>query len=157
MCPLIYKPWPEPLAARADKLRAVMKLFLSFLVFNIFFLFASSSPLTCYSRVVTLSQEITESFLTLQRILPSQGRCKESLPTMYLDIHNSCVMTKLRSFISAPYCGRFPRVTALKKKVRNLYTIMNTVCKRDLVFFVDDCDALEHLSSTATPTLFDSR
>ncbi|XP_073513447.1 cytokine-like protein 1 isoform X3 [Phyllobates terribilis] len=143
MCPLIYKPWPEPLAARADKLRAVMKLFLSFLVFNIFFLFASSSPLTCYSRVVTLSQEITESFLTLQRILPSQGRCKESLPTMYLDIHNSCVMTKLRSFISAPYCGRFPRVTALKKK--------------DLVFFVDDCDALEHLSSTATPTLFDSR
>ncbi|XP_077136246.1 cytokine-like protein 1 [Ranitomeya variabilis] len=157
MCSLIYKSRPEPLAARADKLRAVMKLFLSFLVFNIFFLFTSSSPLTCYSRVVTLSQEITESFLTLRRILPS-GRCKESLPTLYLDIHNSCVMTKLRSFISAPYCGRFPRVTALKKKVRNLYTIMNTVCKRDLVFFVDDCDALEHLpSTTIPPTQFDSR
>ncbi|CAN2388570.1 Cytokine-like protein 1 [Pristimantis euphronides] len=131
-----------------------MKLLLSFLVLNIFFLFASSSPPTCYSRVVTLSQEITESFQILQRILPA-GRCKESLPTLYLDIHNSCVMTKLRSFISAPNCGRFPRVSALKKKVRNLY-IMNSVCKRDLVFFIDDCEALEHLSP-ATPTPFDAR
>ncbi|XP_056407559.1 cytokine-like protein 1 [Hyla sarda] len=133
-----------------------MKLLLSFLVVDTFFLFlTSSSPPTCYSRVVTLSQEITESFLMLQRILPA-GRCKESLPTPYLDIHNSCVMTKLRSFISAPNCGRFPRVTALKKKVRNLYTIMNSVCKRDLVFFIHDCDALERPSST-TPTPFDAR
>ncbi|XP_066430741.1 cytokine-like protein 1 [Eleutherodactylus coqui] len=132
-----------------------MKLFLIFLLLNIFFLFTSSSPPTCYSRVVTLSQEITESFQTLQRILPA-GRCKESLPTLYLDPHNSCVMIKLRSFISAPNCGRFPRVSALKKKARNLYNIMNSVCKRDLVFFVDDCDALEHLSSP-TPTPFYSR
>ncbi|KAM3937539.1 cytokine-like protein 1 [Leptodactylus fuscus] len=131
-----------------------MKLLLSFLILNIFFLFTFSSPPTCYSRVVTLSQEITESSQTLQRILPD-GRCKESLPTLYLDIHNSCVMNKLRSFISAPHCGRFPRVTALKKKVRNLYNIMNSVCKRDLVFFIDDCEALEHLPST-TPTPFDS-
>ncbi|KAG8591403.1 hypothetical protein GDO81_000164 [Engystomops pustulosus] len=132
-----------------------MKLSLGFLILHIFFLSASSSPPTCYSRVVTLSQEITESFQNLQRILPT-GRCKESLPTLYLDIHNSCVMTKLRSFISAPNCGRFPRVIALKKKVRNLYNIINSVCKRDLVFFIDDCDALENPSST-TPTPFDSR
>ncbi|XP_075705187.1 LOW QUALITY PROTEIN: cytokine-like protein 1 [Rhinoderma darwinii] len=155
MRPLIYKPRLEPLAALADNLQTVMKLLLSFLVLHIFFVFTSSTPPTCYSRVVTISQEITESFQKLQRILPA-GRCKESLPTLYLDIHNSCVMTKMRSFISAPNCGRFPRVTALKKKMRNLYNIMNTVCKRDLVFFIDDCDALEHLSST-TPTPFDSR
>ncbi|XP_044138794.1 cytokine-like protein 1 [Bufo gargarizans] len=132
-----------------------MKLLLTFLALNIFFLFTSSSPPTCYSRVVTLSREITESSQTLQRILPA-GQCKESLPTLYLDIHNSCVMIKLRSFISTPNCGRFPRVTALKKKVRNLYNIMNSVCKRDLVFFIDDCDALENLPST-TPMPFNSR
>ncbi|XP_069832536.1 LOW QUALITY PROTEIN: cytokine-like protein 1 [Dendropsophus ebraccatus] len=155
MCPLISQPQLQPLAALADKLQTVMKLLLSFLLLDIFFFLTASSPPTCYSRVVSLSQEITESFLTLQRILPA-GRCKESLPTLNLDIHNSCVMTKLRSFINAPNCGRFPRVTALKKKVRNLYNIMNSVCKRDLVFFIDDCDALEHPSST-TPTPSDSR
>ncbi|XP_053556876.1 cytokine-like protein 1 [Bombina bombina] len=128
-----------------------MKLLLSFVAFNIFFLFTYSAPPTCYSRVISLSKEITESFQMLQKTAPS-GPCMDSLPTLYLDIHNSCVMTKLRTFISAPNCGRFPRVTALKKKVRNLYNIMNTICKRDLVFFTDDCDALEPRMMTPTPT-----
>ncbi|XP_063807415.1 LOW QUALITY PROTEIN: cytokine-like protein 1 [Pseudophryne corroboree] len=152
MCPLIYKPQKEPLAALL-KLQTVMKLLLTFLALNIFFLFTYSAPPTCYSRVVSLSKEITESFQALQRIVPA-GPCMDSLPTLYLDIHNSCVMTRLRTFISAPHCGRLPRVTALKKKVRSLYNIINSVCKRDLVFFTDDCEALDHISTvTPTPTV----
>ncbi|KAM4050271.1 cytokine-like protein 1 [Anomaloglossus baeobatrachus] len=130
-----------------------MKLFLGLLIFNIFFLFTSSSPSTCYSKVVSLSQEITESFEKLYKILKS-SQCKDSLPTtMYLDVDNSCVMTKLRSFISAPHCSKFKRVTILQKKARLLYTIMNTACKRDLFFSIDDCDALEQLSFESSPLM----
>ncbi|KAM5194555.1 cytokine-like protein 1 [Mantella aurantiaca] len=132
-----------------------MKLFLSFLALNILFLLTYSAPQTCYSRVVVLSKEITDSYKSLQRILPA-GPCVDSLPSLYLDIHNSCVMTKLRNFVSAPKCGRLPRVMALMKKARNLYNIMNTACKRDLVFFIDDCEALEHLPSP-TPTAVTTR
>ncbi|CAH2299796.1 cytokine 1 [Pelobates cultripes] len=128
-----------------------MKLFLSSLVLSLLILSTRSAPLTCYSRVLALSKEITESFEKLEKTIPS-GPCMDLLPALYLDVHNSCVMTKLREFISTPNCGRFPRVTALKKKVRNLYTIMNSVCKRDLVFFTDDCAALERHKPTPTPT-----
>ncbi|CAI9551312.1 unnamed protein product [Staurois parvus] len=86
-----------------------MKLFLSFLALNILFLFTYSAPLMCYSRVVALGKEITESYKTLQKSLPA-GPCMDSLPTLYLDIHNSCVMTKLRNFVTAPKCGRVPGV-----------------------------------------------
>ncbi|KAM8939542.1 cytokine-like protein 1 [Pelodytes ibericus] len=128
-----------------------MKSLLAIVLLSLVFLSAGSAPLTCYSRVLTLSREITESFDMLQKIVPS-GPCMDSLPTLsYLDIHNSCVMTKLQEFISTPKCGKFHRVTALKKKVRNLYTIMNSVCKRDLVFYTDDCSALERHTSTPTP------
>ncbi|XP_075050752.1 cytokine-like protein 1 [Mixophyes fleayi] len=132
-----------------------MKLLQTILALHIFFLFTDSAPLTCYSRVVALSKEITESFQTLQRIVPA-GPCMDFLPMLYLDIHNSCVMTRLREFISVPKCGRLPRVTALKKKVRNLYNIMNSVCRRDLVFFTDDCEALDQLP-TLNPTTIVSR
>ncbi|MEE6462532.1 hypothetical protein FKM82_001626 [Ascaphus truei] len=129
-----------------------MKLLLSVLALNTLFLFACSAPLTCYSRVLTLGKEITESFRMLERSVPA-GPCMDALPKLYLDIHNACVMKKLSMFISTPKCGRLLRVTALKKKVRNLYNIMNTFCRRDLVFFTDDCDALEPhlLASTITP------
>ncbi|KAM4809092.1 cytokine-like protein 1 [Rhinophrynus dorsalis] len=128
-----------------------MKPLLSLLAFSLLFLVACSAPPTCYSRALTLSRQITESFQMFQKIAPS-GPCMDSLPALNLDIHNSCVMTKLRTFISAPKCGRYPWVTGLKRKARNLYNIMNTICKRDLVFFTDDCSALEMHSSTSTPT-----
>ncbi|XP_072263241.1 cytokine-like protein 1 [Pyxicephalus adspersus] len=127
-----------------------MKLLLSFLALNILFLITYSAPQTCYSRVVALSKEITVIHKILQKNLPA-GPCMDSLPALHLDIHNSCVMTKLRDFISTPNCGRIPGVSALMKKARNLYTIMNSACKRDLVFFTNDCEALEP-TPTATPT-----
>ncbi|XP_075425665.1 cytokine-like protein 1 isoform X3 [Ascaphus truei] len=95
----------------------------------------------------------TPKLLMSYIISTMQGPCMDALPKLYLDIHNACVMKKLSMFISTPKCGRLLRVTALKKKVRNLYNIMNTFCRRDLVFFTDDCDALEPhlLASTITP------
>ncbi|KAE8629125.1 hypothetical protein XENTR_v10000361 [Xenopus tropicalis] len=133
-----------------------MKLLLSLLALSLLFLFAFSAPPTCYSRVFSLSKEITDSFQRIQKAAPP-GPCLDALPTLYLDIHNSCVMTKLRTFISAPRCGRMPRVEALKKRVRNLYNIMNSICKRDLVFFTDDCEALEMPLSVFHPVTEPSR
>lgn len=91
---------------------------------------------------------------------------------------NSCIMPKLRDFLfvvenlPTPYCRARPRVTFLRRKVLNLYTIINRVCYRvslfcffnpnyaicvrglccisnvlfptkDLVYYTDDCEAIE--------------
>ncbi|XP_078535120.1 cytokine-like protein 1 [Lissotriton helveticus] len=128
-----------------------MRLLLAFAVVSLAFLCTSSAPPTCYSRVLTLSKEIMDTYQMLQKSVPV-GPCMEAVPNLYLDIHNSCVMAKLRNFISAPRCGRFPRVAALKEKARSLYIIMIGVCRRDLVFFHHDCNALEIPSHLPTPT-----
>lgn len=43
---------------------------------------------------------------------------------------NYCVLAKLRDFVASPQCWRVARVDALKDKVRKLYTIMNSFCRR---------------------------
>ncbi|XP_003464394.1 cytokine-like protein 1 [Cavia porcellus] len=103
---------------------------------------ASAAPPTCYSRMLGLSQEITRDFQLLQAVEPEV--CVRYLPRLYLDIHNYCVLAKLRDFVASPQCWRVARVDALKDKVRKLYTIMNSFCRRDLVFLSDDCSALEY-------------
>ncbi|XP_038601881.1 cytokine-like protein 1 [Tachyglossus aculeatus] len=112
-------------------------------------LFVSAAPLTCYSRILNLSQEIMDSFQSLQTSEPVEP-CVQMLPKLYLDIHNYCVLTKLRNFIAAPKCRKVPHVGALKDKVRSLYIIMNSFCRRDLVFLTDDCDALENAPQSPT-------
>ncbi|NXY63903.1 CYTL1 protein, partial [Callaeas wilsoni] len=105
-------------------------------------LLANAAPPTCYSRVLSLSKEITESFRELQtsKIVDS---CVETLPRLYLDIHNYCVLAKLRDFVAYPGCDRVVEVNELKEKARSLYTILISYCRRDLVFLTDDCNALE--------------
>uniref|UniRef100_A0A8D0GTG0 Cytokine like 1 n=1 Tax=Sphenodon punctatus TaxID=8508 RepID=A0A8D0GTG0_SPHPU len=115
------------------------------------FLFASSAPPTCYSRVLSLSKEITEKFMNLQ-MSKAADPCVQMLPKLYLDIHNYCVLAKLRDFVAYPRCWRVPQVGALKDKVRSLYTIMISFCRRDLVFLSDDCNTLE----LPIPSLTDS-
>ncbi|XP_029906654.1 cytokine-like protein 1 [Myripristis murdjan] len=106
------------------------------------------APPTCYSRALGLSKEI----MTLLDKIHNYHRtkvCAEVLPTLFLDIHNSCVTTKLRDFLyvvlnhPSQYCKERPRMVLLKRKVQNLYTIINKVCYRDLVFFTDDCEAID--------------
>ncbi|XP_060103267.1 cytokine-like protein 1 [Heteronotia binoei] len=106
------------------------------------FLLSSSAPPTCYSRVLSLGKEITESYMNLQKSQMVEP-CVKTLPRLYLDIHNYCVLAKLREFVAYPQCRRVPQVTALKDKARSLYTIMTSFCRRDLVFLSEDCNALE--------------
>ncbi|RLW09123.1 hypothetical protein DV515_00002942 [Chloebia gouldiae] len=105
-------------------------------------LLASAAPPTCYSRVLALSREITESFKELQTS-KTVDSCVEMLPRLYLDIHNYCVLAKLRDFVAYPGCDRVAEVNELKEKARSLYTILISYCRRDLVFLTDDCNALE--------------
>ncbi|XP_020033959.2 cytokine-like protein 1 [Castor canadensis] len=100
-------------------------------------------PPTCYSRMLTLSREITGDFQSLQAAEPEEP-CVRYLPGLYLDIHNYCMLAKLRDFAASTQCWKVAQVDGLKEKVRKLYTIMNSFCRRDLVFLSDDCDALEY-------------
>ncbi|XP_004452587.1 cytokine-like protein 1 [Dasypus novemcinctus] len=104
---------------------------------------ARPAPPTCYSRVLSLSREITGTFQSLQATEPAEP-CVRYLPRLYLDIHNYCVLARLREFAASPQCWRVSQVDALKDKVRKLYTIMNSFCRRDLVFLSDDCSTLEY-------------
>ncbi|KAF0035168.1 hypothetical protein F2P81_012926 [Scophthalmus maximus] len=75
--------------------------------------------------------------------------CAEVLPTVFLDVHNSCVTTKLRDLLYVVLnhpdqsCRERPRMVLLKRKIQNLYTIITRICYRDLVFFTDDCEAID--------------
>ncbi|XP_030305801.1 cytokine-like protein 1 [Calypte anna] len=107
-------------------------------------LVTSAAPPTCYSRVLALSKEITESFKELQTSKAVvRTSCVLMLPRLYLDIHNYCVLARLREFVAYPRCERVLEVSELKEKARSLYTIMISYCRRDLVFLTDDCNALE--------------
>ncbi|NXU47527.1 CYTL1 protein, partial [Turnix velox] len=121
---------------------SAMKTFLSLAALLSAASLANAAPPTCYSRVLSLSKEITESFKELQTS-KTEDSCVEMLPRLYLDIHNYCVLAKLREFVAYPRCERVLEVSELKEKARSLYTIMISYCRRDLVFLTDDCNALE--------------
>ncbi|KFO11210.1 Cytokine-like 1, partial [Balearica regulorum gibbericeps] len=120
-----------------------MKMLLSLFALLSAALLVHTAPPTCYSRVLSLSKEITESFKELQTS-KAVDSCVEMLPRLYLDIHNYCVLAKLRDFVAYPRCERVLEVSELKEKARSLYTIMISYCRRDLVFLTDDCSALEN-------------
>ncbi|KAM3878098.1 cytokine-like protein 1 [Diretmus argenteus] len=106
------------------------------------------APPTCYSRALGLSKEIMVLLDKIHTYHRTKS-CAEVLPTIFLDVHNSCINTKLRDFLYVvlnhpiQYCKERPRMILLKRKMQNLYTIINKVCYRDLVFFTDDCEAID--------------
>ncbi|NWR60316.1 CYTL1 protein, partial [Bucorvus abyssinicus] len=120
-----------------------MKMLLSLIALLSVAPLANAAPPTCYSRMLSLSKEITESFKELQTSEDADS-CVMMLPKLYLDIHNYCVLAKLREFVAYPRCDTVREVSELKEKARSLYTIMISYCRRDLVFFTDDCSALEN-------------
>ncbi|NWV01279.1 CYTL1 protein, partial [Upupa epops] len=122
---------------------STMRMLLSLVTLLAAVLLAKAAPPTCYSRVLSLSKEITESFKELQTSRDVDS-CVLMLPRLYLDIHNYCVLAKLREFVAYPRCERVLEVSELKEKARSLYTIMISYCRRDLVFLTDDCGALEY-------------
>uniref|UniRef100_A0A8C5TEF8 Cytokine like 1 n=1 Tax=Malurus cyaneus samueli TaxID=2593467 RepID=A0A8C5TEF8_9PASS len=105
-----------------------MKMLLPLIALLSASLLTSAAPSTCYSRVLSLSKEITESFKELQT--SKTGSCVETLPRLYLDIHNYCVLAKLREFVAYPGCDRVAEVNELKEKARSLYTILTSYCRR---------------------------
>ncbi|XP_040890099.1 cytokine-like protein 1 [Toxotes jaculatrix] len=126
-----------------------MRLGLATLVcFFSFVLQSECAPPTCYSRALGLSKEI----MALLEIIHNYHRtktCAEVLPTIFLDVHNACITTKLRDFLYVvlnhpnDHCRGLPRMVLLKRKIQNLYTIITRICYRDLVFFMDDCEAID--------------
>nr|XP_013815414.1 PREDICTED: cytokine-like protein 1 [Apteryx mantelli mantelli] len=133
-----------------------MKMLLRLIALLSAVLLVSSAPPTCYSRLLSLSKEITESFRDLQTS-KAVDPCVEALPRLYLDIHNYCVLAKLRDFVAYPRCEKVLQVSALKEKARSLYTIMISYCRRDLVFLTNDCNALENpVLFPAAPSIIQS-
>ncbi|KAM8914263.1 cytokine-like protein 1 [Spinachia spinachia] len=106
------------------------------------------APPTCYSRARGLSTEIM-SLLDKIHTYHRTKACADLLPAIFLDVHNSCVTSKLRDFLYVVLnhpnqsCRERPRMVLLKRKMQNLYTIINKICYRDLVFFTDDCEAID--------------
>ncbi|KAM9457668.1 cytokine-like protein 1 [Clarias gariepinus] len=106
------------------------------------------SPPTCYSRALQLSKEIMDVLEKTYRS-PRTRECAEFFPKLFLDVHNSCVKTKLRDFLYAvesvpvDYCRTRPRIIVLKRKILTLHEIISRVCHRDLVFLSNDCVALD--------------
>ncbi|KAM7422180.1 hypothetical protein PAMA_010312 [Pampus argenteus] len=106
------------------------------------------APPTCYSRALDLSKEVMD---LLDKIHASHWMktCAEVLPTIFIDVHNDCVTTKLRDLLYVvvnhpiQQCRVRPRMVLLKRKVLSLHTIITTICYRDLVFFTNDCNAID--------------
>lgn len=128
-----------------------LPLWLPLLMVVVWPLAVQPAPPTCYSRMLALSREIMADFQSLQASEPEDS-CVRYLPQLYLDIHNYCVLAKLRDFVASPQCWKMAEVDTLKDRVRKLYTIMNSFCRRDLVFLSDDCNALEYpIPETTAP------
>ncbi|XP_016108800.1 cytokine-like protein 1 [Sinocyclocheilus grahami] len=110
--------------------------------------FTSCAPPTCYSRALQLSKEIMSNLDNIHRYSRTKT-CAEFLPKMFVDVHNSCITSKLRDFLyvtenlPTEYCRERPRIRLLKRRVQTLYSIITRACYRDLVFLTDDCEALE--------------
>ncbi|KAM3621407.1 uncharacterized protein V6R79_010876 [Siganus canaliculatus] len=131
-----------------------MRLGLATLVCFFSFVWLSDcTPPTCYSRAVSLSKEVMALLDTIHTYHRTKT-CAEILPTIFLDVHNSCVTTKLRDFLYVVLnhpdqnCRERPRMVLLKRKIQKLYTIITRLCYRDLVFFTDDCVAIDTGHST---------
>ncbi|XP_067828419.1 cytokine-like protein 1 [Heptranchias perlo] len=126
-----------------------MDLLRKIVLLSTLLIIADSAPPTCYSAVLKLSKGIMESMERLETFAITK-RCVANLPKLYIDVHNSCVMIKLRDHLYAldnlitPQCKELKRITFLKVRIRRLYNMINRLCYRDLVFFTDDCEALEH-------------
>ncbi|KAG7229733.1 hypothetical protein INR49_012529 [Caranx melampygus] len=126
-----------------------MRLGLATVVCFLSFVWLSEcAPPTCYSRALGLSKEVM-ALLDKIHTYHRTKTCAEILPPIFLDVHNSCITTKLRDFLYVvlnhpnQYCRERPRMVLLKRKIQNLYSIITRICYRDLVFFTDDCEAID--------------
>uniref|UniRef100_A0A3Q1JP70 Zmp:0000001268 n=2 Tax=Anabas testudineus TaxID=64144 RepID=A0A3Q1JP70_ANATE len=105
-------------------------------------------PPTCYTKVLTMARDLTQWAADLKRD-PETSFCMAHMPNLYLDVHNACVMHKMRDYISLVEglrerrCAYTRDVRKLGVTLRQLFIIMSQKCHGDLVFTIYDCAALE--------------
>ncbi|XP_035522922.1 cytokine-like protein 1 [Morone saxatilis] len=105
-------------------------------------------PPTCYSKVLTMAREVTQWAAHLKRDHETSF-CMAHMPDLYVDVHNSCVMYKMRTYISLVEglrqrrCAYTREVRKLGVTLRQLFIIMSEKCHGDLAFKIHDCAALE--------------
>ncbi|XP_028278013.1 cytokine-like protein 1 [Parambassis ranga] len=105
-------------------------------------------PPTCYTKVLHMAQELTQWAADLKRD-PETSYCMAHLPDLHLDVHNSCVMHKMSTYVSLVEglrdrrCAYTREVRKLGVTLRQLYYIMSQKCHGDLAFTVFDCSLLE--------------
>ncbi|XP_068572533.1 CYTL1 domain-containing protein [Cebidichthys violaceus] len=105
-------------------------------------------PPTCYTKVLSMASELTQWAADLKWD-PETSYCMAHMPYLYLDVHNACVMYKMRTYISLVEglrdrrCAYTREVRKLGVTLRQLFIIMSEKCHGDLVFTIYDCAALE--------------
>ncbi|XP_015260005.1 PREDICTED: cytokine-like protein 1 [Cyprinodon variegatus] len=105
-------------------------------------------PPTCYSKALSMAAELSQMAADL-KIGYETGHCMAHMPDLYLDIHNACVMHKIRDYISMVEhlrlrrCAYTKEVRKLEVTLRQLFIILGQKCHGDLVFTIYDCAALE--------------
>ncbi|XP_076025084.1 cytokine-like protein 1 [Genypterus blacodes] len=105
-------------------------------------------PPTCYSKVLSKARELNLRAAQLKGD-PHTSYCMGNIPDLHLDVHNACVMHKMRTYIVLvedlrhQRCSNHKEMWRLSASVRHLYMIMSQRCHGDLVFTVSDCSALE--------------
>ncbi|KAM4546030.1 cytokine-like protein 1 [Odontesthes bonariensis] len=105
-------------------------------------------PPTCYSKILSMAGELTQMAADLKRD-PETSDCMVHMPDLHLDVHNACVMQKMRTYISLVEglrqrrCAYTREVRKLGVTLRQLFIFMSQKCHGDLVFTIYDCAALE--------------
>ncbi|XP_069001650.1 cytokine-like protein 1 isoform X1 [Embiotoca jacksoni] len=105
-------------------------------------------PPTCYTKVLKMAREITQWAADLKRD-PETSHCMAHMPDLYIDVHNACVMYKMRTYISLVEglrerrCAYTRDVRKVGVTLRQLFIIMSEKCHGDLVFTIYNCAALE--------------
>ncbi|XP_029375652.1 cytokine-like protein 1 [Echeneis naucrates] len=105
-------------------------------------------PPTCYTKVLIMARELTQ-WAAYLKMDPETSYCMAHMPDLYLDVHNGCVMYKMRAYISLVEglrqrrCAYTREVRKVGVTLRQLFIIMSEKCHGDLVFTSFDCAALE--------------
>nr|XP_046266049.1 CYTL1 domain-containing protein isoform X1 [Scatophagus argus] len=105
-------------------------------------------PPTCYTKVLSMARELTQWAAHLKRDYET-SYCMAHMPDLYLDVHNSCVLYKMLTYMSLVEglrqrrCAYTRDVRKLDVTLRQLFVIMSEKCHGDLVFTIHSCAALE--------------
>uniref|UniRef100_A0A671X9A5 Zmp:0000001268 n=1 Tax=Sparus aurata TaxID=8175 RepID=A0A671X9A5_SPAAU len=99
-------------------------------------------PPTCYSKVLSMARELSQWAAELKRGY-------ETVSQLLICYFNSCVMHKMRTYISLVEglrqrrCAYTREVRKLGVTLRQLFIFMSEKCHGELAFSTHDCAALE--------------